>query len=368
MVYAVIRRMRVNLYGWAACQVILPTVALAQGEMHFDYGCNYAGMEFNEVRWTYAAGADAQSTLAKVMSYTGLPTNFKLLGADVANAEASVRGSERYILYSPTFMEGVESATGTNWAGVSILAHEIGHHLSGHTLDGIGSRPDKELEADEFSGFVLFKMGASLEHAQAAMKVIGTDYPTVTHPARHARLAAITKGWNKAKAIDGGARSRGSTPMREMKEEMRIPSGRINRLWAEYDVFEGGQKGMRVHCNFDVNNWLDKPCEISAYFSFTNGTPLKDFNGAYCSVDGQVSTGIDVVPGYESANFGDLALFMPYDELHMDPGVAELMFHFVLFRKRGTEHFELARSTTMSFTYTWAPEPVIPVGVPRRRH
>ena len=54
------------------------------------------------------------------------------------------------------------------------------------------------LEADEFSGFVLRKLGASLEEAQAAMNMMSEDYETSTHPERNRRLRAIALGWNNA--------------------------------------------------------------------------------------------------------------------------------------------------------------------------
>jgi hypothetical protein len=81
---------------------------------------------------------------------------------------------------------------------MSILAHEVGHHLNGHTLLGTGSTPNLELEADEFSGFVMRKLGASLAEAQAAIKLIGSERASKTHPGRAQRLASILHGWDHA--------------------------------------------------------------------------------------------------------------------------------------------------------------------------
>src|SRR6185312_2225684 len=82
---------------------------------------------------------------------------------------------------------------------IFILAHEIGHHLDGHTEAGLKSCPAIELEADQFAGFVLGKMGATLQQSQLAMYYISTIASSKTHPGRYDRLAAIEKGWNKAK-------------------------------------------------------------------------------------------------------------------------------------------------------------------------
>ena len=76
---------------------------------------------------------------------------------------------QRVIAFNKDFIGLVKRATGGNaWAPVSVMAHEIGHHLSGHTITPGGSQPPTELEADKFSGFVLYKMGASLDDASSA--------------------------------------------------------------------------------------------------------------------------------------------------------------------------------------------------------
>lgn len=95
-------------------------------------------------------------------------------------------------------MLNMTASTGTSWAAISILAHEVGHHLNGHTLEATGSRPPSELEADKFSGFVLQKLGSNLGNATAAMKAFGSEQGSTTHPAKAERLAAITAGWLQA--------------------------------------------------------------------------------------------------------------------------------------------------------------------------
>jgi hypothetical protein len=63
---------------------------------------------------------------------------------------------------------------------------------------GTGSKPAIELEADEFAGFVLRKMGATLNEAQAAMSIISDERGSHTHPGRSLRLASIQTGWTHA--------------------------------------------------------------------------------------------------------------------------------------------------------------------------
>ena len=84
------------------------------------------------------------------------------------------------------------------------MAHEIGHHLSGHTIVPGGSQPPIELESDKFSGFVLFKMGAPLKDAQNAIATLIPEKDGETHPGRRKRLAAIAAGWTEACELQGG--------------------------------------------------------------------------------------------------------------------------------------------------------------------
>lgn len=166
--------------------------------------CSYVGELNSNLVYGFLSDEEAKEGLNKTMKYTGLPANFQIMAADVDNACAVIKtksnGSmERYIMYSQEFMMAVRDMTKNNWAEVSILAHEIGHHLAGHTLLMEKNRPDLELEADKFSGFILYKMGASLADAQIAMKTFSPDTGNSSHPGKKARLAAITNGWVAAK-------------------------------------------------------------------------------------------------------------------------------------------------------------------------
>ncbi|MBX0289210.1 membrane-binding protein [Hymenobacter sp. HSC-4F20] len=156
--------------------------------------------------WLLLTGSvAAQSTtgqrdvLREITDVVGLKPRFELRATtEVQNAAAVVYGGKRYLLYNPQFVAAVNRAGRTDWAGISILAHEMGHHLNGHTLRAGGSNPADELEADEFSGFVLRKMGASLAQAQAGMAVVSDDEASPTHPGRRTRLTAIGEGWQRA--------------------------------------------------------------------------------------------------------------------------------------------------------------------------
>jgi hypothetical protein len=150
---------------------------------------------------SFSSVSEGRSIGQQIIDVVGLKPNFEIREANVPNAAAVVYGGKRYVLYNPNFINKLNAATGTKWAGISVLAHEIGHHLNGHTLTGKGSVPASELEADEFSGFVLKKMGATLDQAQIAMKVAAGERASKTHPGQYDRLLAIQKGWERAGGV-----------------------------------------------------------------------------------------------------------------------------------------------------------------------
>ena len=165
-------------------------------------------------------GSSGKQVVAEIMRYTGLPANFVVVEGQVPNAAAVIMAGpdkvpRRVIAYNPAFMGEVIRATqANNWAPVSIMAHEIGHHLSGHTIVPGGSQPPIELESDKFSGFVLYKMGAPLKDAQNAIATLIPEADGETHPGRRKRLAAIASGWIEACELQGGgAQCQGGKPV-----------------------------------------------------------------------------------------------------------------------------------------------------------
>lgn len=139
---------------------------------------------------------EAEQIIQAIMNSVGLKANFEIKEADISNAAAVIHKGKRLILYDPSFIRKIQLASKTDWAAVSILAHEIGHHLNGHTMMSKGERePALELEADEFSGFILRQMGAPLEDALKGMRLISHEKGSHSHPAQKARLAAIERGY-----------------------------------------------------------------------------------------------------------------------------------------------------------------------------
>jgi len=119
---------------------------------------------------------------------------------------------------------------------------------------------------------------------------------------------------------------------------------------ADHNVWQGRQKGMMIHAHFTVEGAQQQSCQATAYFYYSNGEILKDFNQAYRAPDGQVAVGQDFTPPYEQAVYEDFTLFLPYDELHMAPGNYNLKFQMKLYHQP-TEKF-IAESEPVTFTYS----------------
>lgn len=119
--------------------------------------------------------------------------------ADVETAAAVEGGeSELLILYNPRFLATLVREADTGWATVFIIAHEMAHHLLGHTTGSIPvDRGDAmELEADEIVGLVLGTCGASLEDVEHVVNVSGRVADLA--PQRIAlMLTAVQRGWHK---------------------------------------------------------------------------------------------------------------------------------------------------------------------------
>jgi len=103
------------------------------------------------------------------------------------------------ILYNEDFMEWLQAQH--SWAAVSVLAHEVGHHLDGHaTISVPNDHPwRRELAADWLSGCALRNMNAPLSGATAAMHAIRSRFGSgggPSHPPVERRERAIEEGWS----------------------------------------------------------------------------------------------------------------------------------------------------------------------------
>lgn len=134
--------------------------------------------------------------------------------------------------------------------------------------------------------------------------------------------------------------------------DSKVVSAVFNSVRVDYDVYESGSKGMRIHVNFNINNAKGVPYRCVAYFYFSNGTALKDYNGLYKTNDGKVSVGTDIKPGYDNSLYSDLQLFIPYSELHLSRNTKHnCYFEVNLYRKSDSKFLPAEHKESFIITY-----------------
>lgn len=161
----------------------------------------------------FTTDAEAESALTRIIDASGLAKNFALIPCDnISNAVAVSYKGERYIIYDKKFMSLISSRT-NDWSNLTILAHEVGHHLNGHSIDlsmakivepkSLAEKRKQELEADEFAGFIMAKLGAPLSSVLSSISLITTDDDDTysTHPKRSKRLQRLSVGFNKGNKV-----------------------------------------------------------------------------------------------------------------------------------------------------------------------
>ncbi len=106
-------------------------------------------------------------------------------------------------------------------------------------------------------------------------------------------------------------------------------------LWVDFDVNENGQKGMRIHAKFSVNNMKKVDGYLALYFEKKNGERLKSTNTNYRSSSGQLAVYKLITPAYDQTDFSDLSVFIPYSEFDLPSGRNELKIDADLIYKEG---------------------------------
>lgn len=161
-------------------------------------GCGFK-VPPRSLRSNFSSVYEAQSIVQNMLNTINWRENFNLREQNgIQNAYATIINRSRWIIYDNRFLEDLDAYTSTKWASISVLAHEMGHHYYNHVVSSSGSTPPKEIEADAFSGYIMAKLGASLQESIAAMQAIASDRASSTHPAKADRVQAITRGWNES--------------------------------------------------------------------------------------------------------------------------------------------------------------------------
>ena len=164
-------------------------------------GCGFKVPPRSLIKTKFQSVYEAKAILNNMLDTIQWKENFSIREQNgIRNAYATIINRVRWIIYDNDFLEDIDAYASTKWASISVLAHEMGHHYYNHVVNSGGSTPPKEIEADAFSGYVMAKLGATLDQSLAAMQAIASDRASASHPAKRDRLNAITKGWNSVQA------------------------------------------------------------------------------------------------------------------------------------------------------------------------
>jgi len=160
----------------------------------------------------FTTNTEANNAVDKILSVIGTSQKPILQPcSNINNAVAASYKGQRYILYDKDFMESLTVGRNKYWSNMFILAHEVGHHINGHSLDiilyqndvinpkSLSTRRSQELEADEFAGFVMAKLGATFNQTSKVLlniPKISNDYDS-THPSTDKRIRAVKNGWER---------------------------------------------------------------------------------------------------------------------------------------------------------------------------
>ena len=333
----------------------------AQEVINVNHCCSFHGADRQGRIYAYDSDHDAEIALRKIMEYTGLPANFELKATNVPNAAAALQGYKRYIFYNQAFMQRISQNTQSDWTAYSILAHEIGHHLSGHTLNDDQDRHVVELQADVFSGYILYQMGASQAEALLAINELADEVETSTHPSKYDRKLAVIAGWNKAKKhftkkpnfdpsvsvnknysiVEEGIRQStagGTSIIEEEHTGLSYSSPfSVNKVFP--NITQDGNVGMKATVSVRGDNLSAGDYKCVAWYYDKDGQRLNDKNGKFKSGNDQVSAGADLqIVG--DGKSGTCDIFIPYAELHQEKGFNESQFKLGLFKKQGSGNYE----------------------------
>ena len=101
----------------------------------------------------------------------------------------------------------------------------------------------------------------------------------------------------------------------------------FDKMWIDYNVTENKKLGMRVHVKLNIKNMTGVTSYIAVYFEKQDGEKLYSDNDSYRSKGGQTAVYKSFTPPYDSSDYNDVQLFIPYDEFNLPRGTHNLRVH-----------------------------------------
>lgn len=147
-------------------------------------------------------GLASSENIRKITQQIYIAPNFIYKNCnDINNALAVINpiNNKRYIMFDFEYLNNISN--NDYWFKIFVLAHEIAHHLNGHTIPdkettSILISQQKELDCDYFAGYILYKLGAS----ENQIFTIFNNLPDPkneysSHPRNYKRIDYTLKGY-----------------------------------------------------------------------------------------------------------------------------------------------------------------------------
>lgn len=121
--------------------------------------------------------------------------------------------------------------------------------------------------------------------------------------------------------------------------EGKNPRATVDKVWVDYDVTQGGRKGMRIHLKANIFDMNGREGYFAFYIQKEDGTPVTTTNKTFQSIDrersGQLAVYYSIKPGFANTLYEDANVFLPYDEIKLPKGVYDLQIDVDLMDKNG---------------------------------
>lgn len=194
----------------------------------------------------HAVAQEAVDTMAAVYALRRIGIQLYSGSTDgrVAIASVDLKQGIRSIIYDRSYDQLLGTASEPDWELIGVLAHEVGHHLLGHTLQKIGEKI-REDDADFFAGHSMRLLGASAETVRQFMLNVADPDSSETHRGAVARAEIALDGWRSADDLQARAATRENTHRRIAQAKLlpdssaAAPTTGLMPEWIGYLSFSG---------------------------------------------------------------------------------------------------------------------------------
>ncbi|MBM3310188.1 MAG: hypothetical protein FJY80_01635 [Candidatus Aminicenantes bacterium] len=246
----------------------------------------------------------------------------------------------RRVLTRVTSVRAILGVVGGRQEGafMSMVAHELGHYFglphawergpnSERGITDLGDGPQGRVDSDPFFANLMdYDAGPRIAQYVAKSQL---DFAYRFARDRASQFVRVIK--------TGGG---GAPP-----PPAETPTANIDRVWVDPPAAGGD---VAVHVRFSVRGMRGQKGDAVAWFSWKSGEMLKDFDGQYRSMAGQVSVASPLAPGYDDTLYEDHVLKIPGGQLHLAQGTHPLSVVVGVFRGDAM----LAVSPPAGFSYT----------------